>query len=279
MVFRKTMLDMHNEHRDRLASGAEEKKGFPSAANMRVLNYDLELEYIAYCYSKVAWKGHDVCRFTHLEEYTGQNVYGNSRRNDTVPLYKRSVEAWYSEIDEVKDSMGLINNFDLRSHQKATIPVGHFTQVIWSRTTHVGCTRVWIPENPFQKAYHLMIICNYGGGDGGNVRTTKIYDIGEPCSNCPSDTTCNDKYKNLCGKLEPIPEREPFKKENRGGGGGGGNGGGGGGGGGDGGGDGGNGISATTDGGNNTEGTSGVRRICISKVLPLAISIAVYCLI
>lgn len=53
--------------------------------------------------------------------------------------------------------------------------------------------------------YRLLLVCNYGGTTtGGNLLGAKVYKIGEPCSKCPSGTTCNKKYKGLCGIDYPV---------------------------------------------------------------------------
>ncbi|RZC35098.1 CAP domain containing protein, partial [Asbolus verrucosus] len=208
-TFRKTIVEEHNRLRNSLAGGGEKSKGFPTAANMKVLNYDLELEYIAICLGKVFYKGHDPCRHKHDSKFSGQNLFGVSKKNDTPELHRLAVRNWYNEINYVVNPAALVSKFGLSGHSKDNKAIGHFTQVIWASITHVGCARVWIPDNPL-KAYQFAIICNYGGGNGGNMAGTTVYRIGKPCSHCPDGGTCNDQYKNLCGKSEPIPEREPY---------------------------------------------------------------------
>ena len=64
---------------------------------------------------------------------------------------------------------------------------GHFTQVIWAETYKVGCGFIIYQEG---KWYKRLYSCNYG--HGGNMAKAAIYLKGEPCSKCPSDTTCED---------------------------------------------------------------------------------------
>ncbi|RZC36093.1 CAP domain containing protein [Asbolus verrucosus] len=213
--FRTAMVEIHNKLRNKLASGEETDRGFPNAANMRVINYDLELEYIANCYAKVIYKGHDKCNRKHHAEYnSGQNIAGSSERREDIEFFIQRVHKWYNEIDNVLNPADFIKVFGLEGHAKPKKSVGHFSQVVWAETTRVGCARVWIPNNPEKKAYHSVLICNYAGDDGigGNIQDGTIYKVGEACSQCPEGTSCNDKYTSLCGEIEPIPEREPYKK-------------------------------------------------------------------
>jgi hypothetical protein len=90
--FRQDILDKHNELRNMLASGQEPKMGGKTASNMMVLNYDLELEYIAQCYGGYFVKSHDNCRLAHDKTKVGQNLAG---RSSIVPNYHmNSMERW-----------------------------------------------------------------------------------------------------------------------------------------------------------------------------------------
>lgn len=75
--------------------------------------------------------------------------------------------------------------------------IGHFTQVIWAETTHIGCGRTFsMSKNNF---YSVYIYCNYG--PSGNIVTKPVYKRGKPCSNCVK-LKCNSKYSGLCGDVK-----------------------------------------------------------------------------
>jgi hypothetical protein len=78
--FRQDVLDKHNELRNMFASGKETHQYMfgKTASNMMVLNYDLELEYIARCYGGYFVKSHDKCRIYHDKTPVGQNLGGYS---------------------------------------------------------------------------------------------------------------------------------------------------------------------------------------------------------
>ncbi|RZB40856.1 venom allergen 5-like [Asbolus verrucosus] len=212
--FRTTMVELHNTLRNRVASGGEIENGFPNAANMRVINYDLELEYIANCRAKEFYEGHDQCLKKHDSIHSGQNVAGSTAKRQDVEFYMERVNSWYGEIENVLNPARLIDSFGSEGHVKPNRAIGHFTQIIWAETTRIGCARVWIPDNPVEYRYASVLICNYAGDDGfgGNVLGRSVYKVGTPASQCPSGTTPSDKYTSLCGEVEPIPEREPYNK-------------------------------------------------------------------
>ncbi|KAJ3629010.1 hypothetical protein MTP99_013435 [Tenebrio molitor] len=200
--FRQDILDKHNELRNMLASGQEPKMGGKTASNMMVLNYDLELEYIAQCYGGYFVKSHDNCRLAHDKTKVGQNLAG---RSSIVPNYHmNSMERWYNEI-RFLEGPELFKPYT-GSKTPAGI-IGHFVQLVWASMYRVGCVRIWNPENTLN-VYKWVLICNYKAGPGGtsaNILDAQIFGEGEPCSNCLYNTQCNDKYSSLCGKLYPAP--------------------------------------------------------------------------
>lgn len=73
--------------------------------------------------------------------------------------------------------------------------VGHYTQMIWATTEYIGCARVsYRPEK--KNRIYQYVVCNYG--PAGNVHERDIYEIGTPCSKCPSGTNCSETYPGLC---------------------------------------------------------------------------------
>jgi hypothetical protein len=88
MQFRQEVLDKHNKLRNLFASGKETHKYMfgRTASNMMVLNYDLELEYIARCYGGYFVKAHDNCRVTHEKTSVGQVQRSAARRRSRISL-------------------------------------------------------------------------------------------------------------------------------------------------------------------------------------------------
>lgn len=82
----------------------------------------------------------------------------------------------------------LIHNYtDLFDYELAS-------QLLWSRTTHVGCASVKTVSCCQARVY---IVCNYG--PGGNVEGEAIFEEGETCSRCGAGEECVGLYDSLCG--------------------------------------------------------------------------------
>jgi len=188
----KVILDLHNKLRRDLANG---KAGtMPKAANMEKFTWDAELANIAQAQMNKCVYGHDCddCRkdkngcFSHV----GQNIaYRGASSLNNQSEWHLPIQAWY---DEIKDYDNGATNVESFSSVGTTGVVGHFTQVIWAETYKVGCGFIIYKDGQW---YKRLYSCNYGVG--GNMAEAPIYLKGEPCSKCPSDTTCEDS---LCAR-------------------------------------------------------------------------------
>ncbi|XP_057653161.1 venom allergen 5-like [Diorhabda carinulata] len=180
---RNKLLSMHNEYRNDVAGGKDNRGGASEAANIMVLNYDFDLEYVASCTANTCKMEHESCRKTNKFSSVGQNLYmGGSLMN--------SVKKWYGEI-----VLMTAENFD---NLKDFSGVGHFTQIVWAETTHVGCAAA-------RKGNTYLVACNYG--PAGNLIGSKVYIKGNPASKCPDGTQYSRVYRALCGvayKLTPT---------------------------------------------------------------------------
>jgi hypothetical protein len=93
--FRQDIIDKHNELRNMFASGKETNEHMfgKTASNMMVLNYDLELEYIARCYAGYFVKDRDKCRMSHDKIPVGQNIAGFGDDNED-DYHIKIMEKW-----------------------------------------------------------------------------------------------------------------------------------------------------------------------------------------
>uniref|UniRef100_A0AAG5DWF2 SCP domain-containing protein n=1 Tax=Anopheles atroparvus TaxID=41427 RepID=A0AAG5DWF2_ANOAO len=139
---RKLILDLHNEVRDRLASGAEREAEFAPASRMPTLVWDDELANLAEINVRSCKFEHDECRSTARFLHAGQNLATGSYylETDILEIVRNLTALWYNEyLDTTQEVLDKYT-----TEYNATI--GHYTQMISDRTTAVGCGIVIYPK-------------------------------------------------------------------------------------------------------------------------------------
>ncbi|XP_025833150.1 venom allergen 5-like [Agrilus planipennis] len=189
---REFMLALHNGYRDRIASGQEERHSGIShphklkpANNMKILQYDKELEFMAQCWSNFClhdgWsRFHDECRRTQQFEEVGQNAFlyahitpfADRINFSRIAYLGKAVDSWFLEIYHYDDRR--------TSNYEMYFKTSNFTQLIWANTSAVGCGRT---QYGYGRVLRLLIYCNYGYA--GNLAEHSVYDESE------NDTCCN----------------------------------------------------------------------------------------
>lgn len=162
---------LHNRVRNKLAAG---KTRFRGASNIPTITYDDDLQYTAQCWTDKCIQGSDICRRTVSFFKTGQNYFKSDNVDcNTMGVFKTAIDAWYSEIDTTTEEC-------LRSYNGCS---KNFTQMIWAKTTHVGCGRIRTTD-------YCSIVCNYG--PAGNMQGEPVYQ--------PGILTCDTSptYRHLC---------------------------------------------------------------------------------
>lgn len=105
-------LDVHNEAR--------------AEVGVSLLSWSVELSQISQQWAD--YLAQNGCEMEHSEnEGLGENLYWTSRGSDTSPV--DAVRAWYSEIEDFRNEPITGSNL---------YQVGHYTQMVWRSTTHVG---------------------------------------------------------------------------------------------------------------------------------------------
>jgi len=172
---KQSVVDAHNKLRQKVARGNE--PGLPAAnKTMPNLVWDDGLAEVA-----LRWLGqcifdHDPHRGTPKFPNAGQNLYvlgrnGKPTFTEEYPPHTRMVPAvymWYSEVDSYVKSGCNPNSYSKCPRDFGQ--VGHFTAVIWQKTTHVGCAYAWMPIG---SKYKCHVACNYG--PAGNYRGAAVY--------------------------------------------------------------------------------------------------------
>ncbi|XP_077484484.1 uncharacterized protein LOC144094393 [Amblyomma americanum] len=193
------IVKTHNDYRSMVALG--KLQGFPPAANMARLVWDKELASVAQakaeqCTSAKGEYSHDDWhdRFTTKFNATGQNLAFRGRNfRFTSSDWPGRIKEWFIEYEDYPSEQR--HEFRLPAHSKPMI--GHFTQLVWAKTSYVGCGFV---EYSIIGAVNLtemqFYVCNYAVT--GNVFRRPLYQEGPACSACPNGTVC-DKAFGLCG--------------------------------------------------------------------------------
>lgn len=209
---RNEIIKLHNTLRNNVAT--QNNSDIPySAANMRVMNYDMELEYIAQCIT-------NKCKVTGSECGTTQSFknVGNMLSQDTDNKY--NIFKWLGTdfiLQQYKNSFYRMKQMDHSNFEDvytgklvpgASGSVAFFTQLIWAENDHMGCAfNTLRGGSETNKTYVFYMYCLYSVKP---VKNKKIFIVGPPCSQCTSGTECNVEYKGLCGELLPIPNDSSY---------------------------------------------------------------------
>ena len=128
----------------------------------------------------------------------GQNLFQRGTFNNdplsvkVTPDWKKACFEWYDEVREP----GLCGINPTKWAGGTYLGIGHFTQLIWAKTEHVGCGFM-VYNHPSVRNYDTQYyVCNYG--PAGNYNGEVVYTGGATCSQCPPGTSCNDK--GLCAR-------------------------------------------------------------------------------
>lgn len=96
--FKRLILDLHNQHRNRVSAG--KLPGYAPAARMPVMRWNDDLAHFAGLHARTCSSDNDRCRNTRVFRNVGQNIgydmLGERVKNVTAVI-KRIVEAWNNE--------------------------------------------------------------------------------------------------------------------------------------------------------------------------------------
>ncbi|XP_072041744.1 GLIPR1-like protein 1 [Amphiura filiformis] len=170
------ILDRHNELRGQVS---------PPAMDMQYMYWD---DYATT--QAEQWVARCVFQHGGKDSYYGQNLgYTTLRFSGPADAGLYLINSWYDEH----------NYFDFDANRCLFRPCGHYTQMVWSPTTHVGCGIAFCPEI-YERSNGATLdrnawytACNYTppGNTGG-----RPYYKGETCSWCEPETSwC---FENKC---------------------------------------------------------------------------------
>ncbi|KAG5447410.1 GLIPR1-like protein 1 [Clonorchis sinensis] len=163
----KDFVKLHDQGRVRLQKG--EVLGQPCARNMPPVVWDNELAEKAQKWASKCQAGHDSNseRKTKKFDLVGQNWAGGYD-------LQGAFNAWFDEY----------RNYNY-ANRSCTGVCGHYTQIVWNETTHIGCGFARCPSQPWRHAF----VCNYGPAGNMRMRTLNgaiiVLPPYEESSTCP----------------------------------------------------------------------------------------------
>nr|VZI45843.1 unnamed protein product [Spirometra erinaceieuropaei] len=148
------------------------KSVYPGAADMQTMTYDTELEKLA-----EEWVSQCVDDHPTSERYKpyGQNLATAGNRDPLDSLHV-AMTLWYAERA----------NYLGKNNYCSEEPCAHYTAMIWSNTTKVGCSYNRC-DNIFGMKTYLWA-CQYY--PRGNWIGEEPYQKGDACSKCRRGQTC-----------------------------------------------------------------------------------------
>ncbi|XP_047739148.1 uncharacterized protein LOC108672202 [Hyalella azteca] len=184
------ILRTHNKFRAHVASGLEMKGTAgpqPPAANMMQLVWDDELAALAQRHADQCSSQHDCNHCRALDRFAvGQNLHqSDSTGGGKEADWTKVITSWYEEVRDFDNTF--IDPFTF------THSTGHYTQMVWATTTHVGCGYRYFQDGSRHKKLYT---CNYG--PAGNIIANPMYTIARACSKCPRGSRCSAVYSGLC---------------------------------------------------------------------------------
>ncbi|XP_055610486.1 antigen 5 like allergen Cul n 1-like [Uranotaenia lowii] len=194
-TMKKVLLQEHNRLRSLVAEG--KLTGFPPASRMPTLVWDVELQHIAGCNTRLCRFEHDSCRNTNVFRYAGQNLAMRTSRGPLqipVPvnrMLRDFVRSWFAEHKATRPAM-----IDAYPENYDGPDIGHFTQLVSDRTWKMGCALVRFNDAGSIRYY---LVCNYSFI---NIIGQPVYRKGPSCSRC--QRKCNKKYPGLCKISEKV---------------------------------------------------------------------------
>ncbi|XP_043288311.1 venom allergen 5-like [Venturia canescens] len=160
------LINIHNYYRNYVASGRERRGNpgpQPAAKNMVPLRWSNELAGIAQTWADQCKFAHDSCRNTGNTQI-GQNIVITSTTGKLTSSLSDLVSSWYNEVSQ-------FNKNEVKKYVFSR-NTGHYSQLVWAKTTHLGCGA--IRYNPDGRYNTLYLVCNYG--PSGNWQGQPVYE-------------------------------------------------------------------------------------------------------
>jgi len=167
---RQKFVDMHNQARDNVPID------FPDDAPATCITHvvwDTYLENLAQNYIDGCPSGHSSQDYRKYSDgsYVGENLAWSSGYSDPIAVAN---DGWYNEYKDYTYSP---------TSRRAV--VGHYTQMVWNKTIHIGCG--W--KKDCTSGYKNAICCHYWPGGNYIGQYPWIKRTSGPAPTCPATTS------------------------------------------------------------------------------------------
>uniref|UniRef100_A0A224XFB5 Putative Venom allergen n=1 Tax=Megacormus gertschi TaxID=1843536 RepID=A0A224XFB5_9SCOR len=197
-IFGRQFLRTHNMIRNSIRRFVG--KEYHLATNMKLLEWDDELYEMARMHSLQCVEEPD-CNLCHqtdrfsVEQNFAVKTFKKSetKHNGPVKRFETVIKEWAAELKQYDSDV--VNSFQITDE----LPT-NWTNILRAKSLFVGCASMnFRGDEPgtFREVY----VCNYGPAN--LTEGEEIYKTGgKSCSDCEGDETCDDTFRNLCGKFE-----------------------------------------------------------------------------
>ncbi|KAL7647544.1 UNVERIFIED_CONTAM: hypothetical protein RMT77_001144 [Armadillidium vulgare] len=177
------ILKFHNDIRRKTASGKETNTSgkLPPACEMCDMQWNEEAAKIAQTHTNNCKfehdKGRSLCDGTHCGQNIAMGFYTpNKPSNPIIDVVIKLIDQFYT--NEVK-----IFRSDQVCSYKFNSNSGHYSQLIWANSCHIGCGLTYFQEDG---KWNYLVACNYC--KAGNIIGEKVYKT--PCDATPHCDDC-----------------------------------------------------------------------------------------
>lgn len=184
------ILQAHNRVRNNLAAGINALGGYfkLSIAQMNYMNYDNELENLAFCWLRKCKMSPDPCCRTFEYPNVKQNIFLISRHNCRYSSnIVRAIGHWHNELRVSREISRKCSEAYVGNEKNDSSCVLAFGQILYGNNSLVGCGMIRHPN-----CSQCFLACNYAPGYLTNF---SVYDKGPPASFCKN---VDSRYPYLC---------------------------------------------------------------------------------